>query len=523
MSGGGLSGPGEGTTGGAPGDEAGAPIDRVGRLFLEAVRLDRSLPEVALRDARKALEEGVGGFIIFGGRVEDVRRMTGELREAASRPLWFAADLERGAGQQFAGASTLPPPAALARHPEAESAVRRAARLTAREARSLGLNWIFAPVLDLDVEPSNPIVGTRSFGADPHRVARLGRAWIEACQQEGVAACAKHFPGHGRTTTDSHLEMPVVDAPREVLEQDLLPFRDVTDMVASVMTAHVAYPELCGLDTPEGALHGDTPATLNRLLVGELLRGELGFDGLVVTDALIMDALGTGAGAAAEGWLAVRALRAGCDLLLYPSDLALAVRTVRQAAENDARLVKVMGRALARRDRALERFAATPGGEESPGEEAIDPVALGEAVVLQVGGSPGEVLSSRELPTRLHVISDDPGGGRPEFGAAFEETLRERGWNLRSSADEQEASEDDRHLVLLESTPRGWKGRAGLSSATATRVRSSLGGAGDGYLVLCGHPRLLRELGVPGACAWSAEPVMEQAAARWLDARLTDA
>jgi beta-glucosidase-like glycosyl hydrolase len=196
--------------------------------------------------ARARFEEGlalgVGGFLLYGGETDAVRALTKEAQQRARRPLLFAADLERGAGQQFSGATGLPPLAAIAWLDDME-ALRRAARHTAREARTMGVNWNLAPVVDLDVDAQNPIVGTRSFGADPERVARYAAAWIEACQAEGVLACAKHFPGHGRTATDSHLELPVVRASREELyATDLVPFRAaIAANVASLMTAHVAY------------------------------------------------------------------------------------------------------------------------------------------------------------------------------------------------------------------------------------------------------------------------------------------
>ena len=141
----------------------------------------------------RALELGVGGFVLAPAPQDDVRAITKELRTRARQPLLIAATMERGAGQALLGATGLPPLAALASLGDPD-AIRKAARLTAREARTLGVTWALAPVLDLDSNADNPIVGSRSFGADPTLVARLGSAWIEACQQEGVLACAKHFP-----------------------------------------------------------------------------------------------------------------------------------------------------------------------------------------------------------------------------------------------------------------------------------------------------------------------------------------
>ncbi len=488
--------------------------ERVGRLFLEAIRLDMETLEDALERARRALGHGVGGFIVFGGTEPDVARLTGALRGEVDRPLWFAADLERGAGQQFEGASTLPPPAGLAAHPDAERAVRRAAEITAHEAREMGINWVYAPVLDLDVEAENPIVGTRSFGSDPERVAALGRAWIEACQDAGVAACAKHFPGHGRTLEDSHLSFPVVRADRETLEADLTPFRRAADEVAAMMTAHVGYP----------ALGGEGPATLEPTILRDLLREEMGFGGLVISDALVMEGFGGGT-SATEGWRAVRALRAGCDLLLYPSDLEQSVRTIRQAAEQDPDLRRSLERALERNRAALERFPPGTGEEETAGSspaEAAEAADLALGCVKARGRAPGEVLD-RDRPLRLHAVSDDAGpSAAGRYGRILATELGERGWEVELAEEpaDGDGAADAQALVALEATPRAWKGRASLSEASASAVGAALDAGSAGYLVLFGHPRILEQLDREGAVAWSSEPVMARAAARWLDERV---
>ena len=150
-----------------------------------------------------ALEVGVGGFIIFGGTAEAVRELTAKLIRDAGRHLLIASDLERGAGQQFDGLTQLPPPRALAALDQL-SVTRWAGAMTAREARAIGVNWVFAPVADLDLLPSNPIVQTRAFAAEPELASRHVAAWIEGCQGQGALACAKHYPGHGRTSADSH-------------------------------------------------------------------------------------------------------------------------------------------------------------------------------------------------------------------------------------------------------------------------------------------------------------------------------
>lgn len=511
------------------------------RLFLEALRLDRWPPDEVERRARAALELGVGGFVLFGGRAAEVAALVDRLRREAGRPLWIAADLERGAGQQFRGAPQLPPPAALAAHPDPEGAARAAGSATGRDARALGVNWVLAPVLDLDVEPRNPIVDTRSFGADARRVARLGRAWIEACQAEGVAACAKHFPGHGRTRGDSHLELPSVDAAREALEEDLLPFREACPVAAGVMTAHVAYPSL-----------GERgPATLSRALLGDLLRDELGFRGLVATDAMIMAGFRDGDGRAGEGGdaaggdavdgtpaearLAARAVAAGCDVLLYPEDLAAAARGLAAAVEADPALAARVREATGRAEALLARFAGTgrpwprAGGDAraAGGAASGAHVELATACIRAVGG-PDPRGWRRDASTEVTAVSDDPpdAAGGEAFGAELAAELGRRGWSVAPPPARDDGSggrEPARQrIVAVRATPRGWKGRAGLSAEAAAAIRRAADGAPRSLVALFGHPRRLRELGMAGICAWSPESLMQRAAARWLDARVGD-
>ena len=294
------------------------------RLLFPALRADSEGGFAAERERiAAALDLGVGGFIVFGGTADTVRELTADLRGRAPHPLLFGADLERGAGQQFRGATRLPPVAAIGRLDDLET-TRRAGALTAREALALGVDWVYGPVADLDADPRNPIVGTRAFGAEPEVVARHVAAWVAGCQSAGALACVKHFPGHGRTTADSHAELPSVDAPRAALAADLLPFSAGIDAgAASVMSAHVAFPAL----DPSGV-----PATLSRPILTGLLRGDLGFGGIVVTDALIMAGVhAANRGATDAG---VDALAAGCDALLYPEDPgALAAAIGRAAGE----------------------------------------------------------------------------------------------------------------------------------------------------------------------------------------------
>ncbi len=455
--------------------------------------------DAARRTAEEALELGVGGFILFGGPAEEIHRLISEVSSAATRPLFFGSDLERGAGQQFPGATPLPPAAALGSLDDATIS-RRAGELTAREARAIGVNWVFAPVADVDIEPRNPIIGTRAFGTSPEIVAAHASAWTEGCRKGGALSCGKHFPGHGRTTADSHAEKPTVDADFESLRVDLHPFRELIDAgVDTLMTAHVAYPAL----DPSGAV-----ATLSRPILHDLLRREMGFEGLVVTDALIMEGVIEGG---TEGEAAVRALSAGCDMLLYPEDLRGVLESLRSARGTGALERGRVSAALERAEAALDRVAGEAAEAGAWGREEDRRWALetGRRTLQVVRGEP----AVPEGPVRLVEIDDDTGGPYPPYARdALGRALADGGVRL---------DPEGAPLVVVYADIRAWKGRPGLSSEARDGVGRILADHPDATVLLFSHPRLAAEL--PRArhllAAWGGESLMQEAVASWLTGR----
>lgn len=476
----------------------------VAQLLLPALRWDTAVGWEKERPLiEKGLQLGVGGFILFGGVEDAVRSLTKELRQRSRVPLLIGADLERGAGQQIAGATGLPPLAAIASLGDTD-AVRRAARLTAREARTMGVNWNYAPVCDLDIEPTNPIIGTRSLGSNPRVVAKLASEWIDACQAEGVLACAKHFPGHGRTTVDSHMTMPVVNASRQdLLDNDLMPFRAAIEAgVAAVMTAHVAYPAL----DPSGM-----PATLSREILRWLLRQQMKFEGLIVTDAFIMDGVLGGRG---EGDAAIRALDAGCDVLLYPKDLTAVATALEKALETGA-LDRERVQPSLRRRLKWAQWASPPN--EYRRASAADVAwgsTLADRVIQVVRGAPPRVTS----PIEIIVVDDDLGGPYPAPSRdPFFQTLLLGTPEVKRV---EKVSGDGRAsvVVALFGDIRSWKGRPGYSAEARKAVDKVIDKAPEAVVVQFSHPRLASELKKPKhiVSAWGGEMVMQQAAARWL-------
>jgi beta-N-acetylhexosaminidase len=248
------------------------------------------------------------------------------IQRIARLPLMVGADFERGASMRVSGTTLFPHAMAFGATGD-PSLTRFEGEVTAREARALGVHWVYYPVADVNNNPENPIINIRSFGENPQDVAAHVKAFIEgarADKRNPVLTTAKHFPGHGDTAVDSHLSLAALTADRQRLESlELVPFRAAIDAgVDSIMTGHIAVPALAP---------PDLPATLSPAILTDLLRQELGFQGLVITDALGMGGIVNGFGASEA---AVRALEAGADTLLMPADADAAIRAVVAAVES---------------------------------------------------------------------------------------------------------------------------------------------------------------------------------------------
>src|SRR6266404_7988485 len=290
----------------------------------------------------------VGGIILFRGPVYESVMLVNRMQQLAKYPLLISADLEAGPGMRFDDTVNFPWNMAVAATGNPEYA-RRQGEVTAREARALGIQQIYAPVVDVNNNAANPVINVRSYGEDPEDVARFGAAFTEGAQGGGVIATAKHFPGHGDTATDSHRGLPEIDVSRERLNSvELVPFRAAVDAgVGSVMVGHIGLPQIdptaikpLPRETKGKPLETDDaseiieekatlPATLSPVVNG-ILRNDLKFPGMIVTDALSMSGLTI---YFTQEEAAARALEAGADLLLKLADVDAALRGVRNAVK----------------------------------------------------------------------------------------------------------------------------------------------------------------------------------------------
>jgi beta-glucosidase-like glycosyl hydrolase len=312
----------------------------------------KKLLDAAYRHAMAALaEEGIGGFILFGGDIDSTPRYLAELQARAEFPLLISSDVERGLGQQLEGGTRFPSQRAVA------SALVRCTKkdvdLLGRmldavrtESRTAGIHIVFSPVMDVNNNPDNPIICTRSFGEEPETVEWFGRHYIRGLQKPGadghrdLLACAKHFPGHGDTDQDSHSVLPVIRVDRALLNRvELPPFREaVKDGVGTVMIAHLLVP----------ALDPVKPVTFSKKVVTALLREGMEFNGLIISDALDMGAL---AGEYSQDEIAIRAVEAGMDILLHPVDARITidavVKAVKEGRLTETRIYESVDRIMA--------------------------------------------------------------------------------------------------------------------------------------------------------------------------------
>ncbi len=321
-------------------DLTGWPVDRLaaqmiiarttGFLFDHQVQYPQW--EANTTKLQQLVKLGIGGVIFLGGSAAELALKTTELQSLATQtgspPLFLCADIEEGVGQRFSGATWFPPPMAFneifKKNPDRAIHLAQAmGRATAIEARAVGLNWILGPIVDINNNPANPVINIRAFGEDAETVCALTQGFIRGTIGHGVLTCAKHFPGHGDTDLDSHLELPRIEHDRARLEQiEFVPFQAaIATHIDAVMTAHLEVP----------AIDPNDITTFSKPLNTTLLREQWGFEGLIVTDALIMGAIEQRYGNAET---AIRVVEGGADLLMMPVDPIGAIDAIAQAVES---------------------------------------------------------------------------------------------------------------------------------------------------------------------------------------------
>jgi beta-N-acetylhexosaminidase len=379
-----------------------------GQLVMVGIR-GQALDDVQAAFLRRHHIRAVVLFRDNLGTEEDVRALTANLREAMGPKALIGLDQEGGA---VVRATFLPhPPAAMALGAAGDASLAHdVGAAVARGIRSIGFNWNFAPVLDVNNNPANPVIAERSFSADPEDVARLGGAWMRGALGERVACCVKHFPGHGDTHVDSHLDLPVVDKPREALDVlELAPFRMLRDEAPAMMTAHIIYPQI----DPR------YPATLSRAILDGLLREEWRYHGVVITDSLVMKAIHDRYG---HDRAAVLALQAGADMAMAlgtVGEQAAAIEAIQGGLDRGELDRRSLLRARARLDALAGRFPVDPDGYSGEVRRADDELmrrAWARSLTAFGGAKPPPL----DQPLRIVTQREVPGDGISEPGLSGE-------------------------------------------------------------------------------------------------------
>ncbi|HEX6058202.1 MAG TPA: glycoside hydrolase family 3 protein [Gemmatimonadaceae bacterium] len=507
---------------------------RVGQMLMVWVLGDYEHEDSpAFAEARRwVVEQRVGGVVMSLGSPVEVAAKVNALQRLAPVPLLVASDVEPGLGRleggvfapslMTAGSATVLPSNMAIGAAGDEHLAYEAGRVTARESRAVGIHMAFAPVADVNNNPANPVINTRSFGEDPHAVARLTAAFVRGLQEHGVAATAKHFPGHGDTDTDSHLALPVVSSdPAQLDSVELVPFRAAIGAGAlGVMTAHIALPAIDATNTP---------ATLAPAIVDGLLRDSLGFRGVTVTDALSMEGVGQGYTVERS---AVLSVLAGADILLKPNDIARAIDAVVAAVgeglidtariDRSARRILELKARLGIADAPLVSLPAIRGTVASPEHQAVADSIAARAITLlrddgQVPLPPREQVSIVSYAPELDLLA----------GRAFAATVRAARPDARVTRIDPRVSRaqldsiaagDGRIVVTTHVRTIEGEGRFAIAPHVAAWV-DSLAAAGRPVVVVAfSNPYVIRQFaGVPAyVVAYGRGEALERAAARAL-------
>ena len=493
-------------------------LEKIGQLFVVPARGDVE---------RHVRENHVGGIIWFESTTQYAAQMNAHLQSIAKTPLLVSADLESGMGMRFTDATWWPPPMAIAATGD-PSFAEEMGRVTAREALAIGVNHILAPVADVNVDPRNPVINTRSFGEDPHEVARYVAAFVRGVQSEGAPATAKHFPGHGDTHVDSHRALPVLDVTLERLNRvELVPFRAAIEAgVASIMMGHLAVPSIDATPAPVRAefenvygtardevTHGGAlPATVSPAII-QLLRRDLGFGGLIITDSFDMGGL---AAHFDPGEAAVRAIEAGEDQILFSADTDAAIAAVRDAVRggrlSESRIDQSVERVMIAKSTVIPSGARDLGGRGNAtrtppprslalARDDIGAEFIAERAITLVRDD-DQLLPLTQSVTAI-VVTDFPEPNPIEIATRELNAKRV----IAIDATTEHVDVDDPIVLLLALRPKSGAGRIALPKAAQALAKRNV------IAVSFGSPYVLRDFRT-AVCAYGIQPVLQRAAIR---------
>ena len=525
--------------------------EKIGQLFVYAAHgtfMNEEAP--AWQQLRRQVRENkVGGVIWFVSNVYETAVLTRKLQAEAKVPLLVSADLEAGVGMRFNDTTYWPPAMAVAATGD-PSLAEAVGRIAAAEGLLIGVNHILAPVADINVDPDNPVINTRSFGEDPEAVGRFAAAFVRGVQSQPVLATAKHFPGHGDTHVDTHRSLPVLPVDRERLERvELVPFRAaIAAGVATVMTGHLGIPALDPTPAPvraheqsvaentytkdaeETTRGGTMPASLSRPVIEDLLRRDLRFEGIVISDAFDMGGL---VSHFEPGEAAVRAIEAGTDMILKSANTDAAIAAVREAVRSgripEARIDQSVRRILRAKERVRTRVGTDEEifrGVDSEEHRRVAADIAARAITL-LRQEPGALPLRPDARVVIIAVNGFAEATNPVAGVERQVRARAKTPPLSFLIDARTPAEEitpmveaaqQADVVLLALAVRARSGAGAITLPEAARQLAERLPLEKTVAVSFGSPYVLRDL--PGLrtylCAYGVQPVMQVAAVKAL-------
>lgn len=425
------------------------------------------------RQQFELVERGIGGFIIFGGHRAELKNLISELQANALIPLFIAADIERGVGQQVEGLTHFPSQMAFAacfdpsQKADYELLVQTI-KTVAEEAIEVGINMPLIPVLDINSNPDNPIICTRAFSDRSDTVSRFGAIYISTLERAGLISCAKHFPGHGDTSTDSHISLPEILKTREaLLDSDIVPFRKaIKTGVSSIMIGHLSVPALDA-----------RPASLSSRIITGLLKQELGFDGLVLTDALNMHALSEFGDAGLE------CLKAGADILLHPYDPDAMVSVLISALQEERLDTRILEVAVKRILETKARLIIKDTGKiDLEDNSALSKMIAQRAVTLVKDNL--RLLPLESTQAVSIIFAGDGKHFRPALFADFRDPS--------PAGEDLLVMRDNIIVIAIFTSVAAWRGSSGIGEEEKNRLTDLISRTNKSIVVSFGSPYVLR-------------------------------
>jgi beta-glucosidase-like glycosyl hydrolase len=425
-------------------------------------------------EALELVRKGIGGFIVFGGKRDELKIFIDQLQALSEVPLFIASDIERGVGQQVDGATPIPCQMAMAAainrdNPKDVKILEETMNAVATESIDVGINMPLIPVLDVNRNPDNPIVCTRAFSDDPETVAWYGNRFIKTLEDAGLMSCAKHFPGHGDTAVDSHISLPVISKSlQELNDTDLHPFIEaIKTGVSCIMTGHLSIPAI-----------DELPASLSKKLITDLLRKELGYEGLILTDALNMHALHEFKNVPSM------CINAGVDILLHPADADLTVKELKDAVTSGELQEKKIDAAAERILKYKSKIQNIQGEKANYQKNSKISMALSERAITLVKNRPGLLPITDVDDTSLVFTADENRHDLSSIKKFNPESI-----SLKHYKD---GELQNTFIAVLFTSIAAWAGSSGIRDEEIKAIRKIINKSRNSIVISFGSPYVLK-------------------------------